>query len=101
VSADALTPGKNHILVEVDPEKVGQADAQGTTSLFVPRGPRAGDGKLTVNGKAEAEVHFANVNSGASETFDVGSDLGSPVSTDYQTPNRFTGKIDQVVIELK
>jgi len=39
----------------------------------------------------------------ASETFDVGVDLGSPVSLDYfeQRPFAFTGKIEQVKVELK
>jgi arylsulfatase len=30
----------------------------------------------------------------------VGSDLGSSVSPDYKSPNRFTGKIDTVKIQL-
>jgi arylsulfatase len=34
----------------------------------------------------------------ASETFDVGCDLGSPVSLDYHGPARFTGTIDRVHI---
>jgi arylsulfatase len=39
----------------------------------------------------------------ASETFDVGVDLGSPVSVDYfeRRPFAFNGKIDEVRVELK
>jgi len=39
----------------------------------------------------------------ASETFDVGVDLGSPVSLDYfdRRPFAFTGKIEKVLVELK
>jgi arylsulfatase len=39
----------------------------------------------------------------ASETFDVGLDLGSPVSLDYfdRRPFRFTGRINGVSVELK
>jgi arylsulfatase len=39
----------------------------------------------------------------ASETFDVGVDLGSPVSLDYfdRSPFPFDGKIEKVVVELK
>jgi hypothetical protein len=39
----------------------------------------------------------------ASETFDVGVDLGSPVSLDYfdRRPFLFTGKINKVVVQLK
>ena len=39
----------------------------------------------------------------ASETFDVGVDLGSPVSLDYfdRRPFRFDGAIEDVRVELK
>ena len=39
----------------------------------------------------------------ASETFDVGVDLGSPVSLDYfdRRPFAFTGQIGKVEVELK
>jgi len=39
----------------------------------------------------------------ASETFDVGVDLGSPVSRDYfdRRPFAFDGKIDTVSVTLK
>ena len=39
----------------------------------------------------------------ASETFDVGVDLGSPVSLDYfdRAPFKFDGKIEKVIVELK
>jgi arylsulfatase A-like enzyme len=39
----------------------------------------------------------------ASETFDVGVDLGSPVSLDYfdRAPFKFDGKIEKVTVELK
>ncbi len=38
----------------------------------------------------------------ASETFDVGVDLGSPVSIDYfdRRPFRFDGKVQKVAVEL-
>jgi arylsulfatase len=39
----------------------------------------------------------------ASETFDVGVDLGSPVSLDYfdRRPFQFTGNIEKVDVQLK
>ena len=39
----------------------------------------------------------------ASETFDVGVDLGSPVSLDYfdRAPFKFDGKIEKFEVELK
>ena len=39
----------------------------------------------------------------ASETLDVGADLGSPVSLDYydRAPFKFDGKINKLTVELK
>jgi arylsulfatase len=37
----------------------------------------------------------------ADETFDIGEDTGSPVSTAYISPNQFTGTIKKVVIDVK
>jgi hypothetical protein len=101
VSSQALQPGKAHIVLDLVPESTPAADAKTTAPPLVPRGPRPGTAKLTINGQPEGEAQFANVNGSSNETLDIGSDLGSPVSTEYQTPNRFVGKIDQVTIELK
>jgi arylsulfatase len=35
------------------------------------------------------------------ETFNVGMDIATPVSEDYQSPFRFTGGLEKVTIELK
>ena len=35
------------------------------------------------------------------ETFNVGMDIGTPVSEDYQSPAKFTGELEKVTIELK
>ena len=37
----------------------------------------------------------------ADETFDIGCDTGSPVSSDYKSPFRFGGKIKKVEIKLE
>ena len=37
----------------------------------------------------------------ADEDADVGADEGTPVTEAYKVPFKFTGKIDQVTIELK
>jgi arylsulfatase len=37
----------------------------------------------------------------ADEGTDVGEDAGTPVTEAYQTPFKFTGKIDKVTINLK
>ncbi len=57
---------------------------------------------LTINGVSQGKASFTNLNgSSYTETLDVGSDLGSPVSSVYQVPSRFAGKIDEVTIQLK
>ena len=35
------------------------------------------------------------------ETFNVGEDIATPVSEDYQSPFRFTGGLEKVTVELK
>lgn len=61
---------------------------------------------LTVDGREVARTTVKRTVPAAftaSETFDVGVDLGSPVSLDYfdRRPFAFTGKIDTVGVELK
>jgi arylsulfatase A-like enzyme len=90
VSQGPLPPGKAHIVLEVQPDPGAGI------------GPKPGTALLTVNGVAAGKARFTNlVGSSYTETLDVGSDLGSPVSADYQVPNKFTGKIEQVTIQLK
>ena len=56
----------------------------------------AGDKKLTRLPRRSAIVAFS-----ADEACDVGSDTGSPASTDYgPTGNRFTGAIDWVQLDI-
>jgi arylsulfatase len=59
-----------------------------------------GKGRLSVNGHqvAEGDIHQFG---GFGETFDVGSDLESPVSAAYETPFSFNGKIDKITLDLK
>jgi arylsulfatase len=97
VASEPLQPGKAHIDLKLTPNESDNKEA-------APSGPRhlaSATGQLSINGKPEGEAQFTNVNLGSSETLDVGSDLGSPVSPDYKSPNRFTGKIDKVTIEIK
>ncbi|QDV18755.1 Arylsulfatase [Gimesia panareensis] len=59
---------------------------------------------LTINGKqvARGEVpHVVPARFSATETLDIGADLGSTVSEDYTAPHAFSGKIEKVNIELK
>jgi len=89
-SGEKLAPGQHRI--EVD------------TTLARPGAP-AGvvikvDGKETARTTVKRTVPAAFT---ASETFDVGVDLGSPISLDYfdRRPFAFTGEIKKVLVELK
>jgi arylsulfatase A-like enzyme len=63
-----------------------------------------GTGKLFINDKQVGEEKIArtapNVNS-IDENFNVGMDLGTPVSDDYQSPFKFTDTLEHVTIDLK
>jgi arylsulfatase len=58
------------------------------------------DGKEAATGTVSRTVPAAFT---ASETLDVGVDLGSPVSLHYheRAPFRFEGEIERVTVELK
>ena len=65
---------------------------------------RPGVGRLTVNGEEVASSHlslFGGFRSIGTETLDVGKDLGSPVSPDYDSPFAFTGRVEKAEIDLK
>jgi arylsulfatase A-like enzyme len=86
---DKLTPGKHRIVI--------------TTTLQRPGAPA----KVTINidGMDEGDCDVKRTVPAAftaSETFDVGVDLGSPVSLRYshKAPFHFDGKIDKVKVTL-
>ena len=91
-SQEKIASGKHTVVVD--------------TTLKVPKPGAPADIMLSVDGR---EVARATVKMTvpaaftASETFDVGTDLGSPVSRDYfeRAPFKFDGKISQVKVELK
>jgi hypothetical protein len=91
-SKDKLAPGKHTIVVD--------------TTLKAPRPGSPVDIVLSVDGQEVART-LAKITIpaafSASETFDVGVDLGSPVSRDYfeRRPFKFDGKIGKVNVELK
>lgn len=65
---------------------------------------RGGAGRLTVDGKAVDEKRIRiTVPSlfSIDETFDVGTDTGTPVSDEYTVPFRFTGKLHKVTIDIR
>jgi len=89
-SSEKIAPGKRRI--EVD------------TTILKPGAPA--EVVIKVDGKEAARTTVKRTVPAAftaSETFDVGVDLGSPVSLNYfdRRPFAFTGKIEKVKVELK
>ena len=75
-------------------------------SETIPKPGAPADVVLKVDGKEVAKTTVKRTVPAAftaSETFDVGVDLGSPVSTEYfdRAPFKFDGKIEKVVVVLK
>jgi arylsulfatase len=66
---------------------------------------RPGAGTLTVDGQVvstQKMEHTVPLILPIDETFDIGSDTGTPVDdADYQVPFKFTGKIDKLTIKLE
>ena len=89
-SSEALSPGPNVIRMEFRYDGGGLGKG-GTATLFV-NGKKVGEGRI----EKTAWGRFS-----ADETFDIGEDSGSPVSTAYASPNRFTGTIKKVVIDTQ
>jgi Sulfatase len=91
-SAEKITPGKHTIVV--------------STTLKAPKPGAPADIVLTVDGNEVARTTpkmTVPAAFTASESFDVGMDLGSVVSRDYadRRPFKFEGKIGSVKIDLK
>lgn len=90
-SKDRIAPGKHRIEVK--------------TTMKDKRPLSAAEVVITVDGKEAVRTTVARTVPAAftpDETFDVGMDLGSPVSLDYfdRAPFRFNGKIQKVSVEL-
>ena len=78
-----------------------------------PAGPSApqriafratGTARISINGTLAMEgriLHAAGVSPFGGETFDIGSDLGTPVSDEYATPFAFTGALETVRVDLQ
>ncbi|REJ90676.1 MAG: arylsulfatase [Planctomycetota bacterium] len=92
VSDDVVTAG-DHELTMVFTYEGGQGEVGkgGTIMLSV-------DGKQVGNGKVErtTPMKFS-----LSENQDIGTDTGTPVTYDYQTPFKFEGKLEKVIIKIR
>ncbi len=91
VTADEPIPAGDHELRMEFNYDGGGLGKGGTVTLFY-------DGKAVGTGRVEQTEPMAF---SADEACDVGSDTGSPTSTDYGAHgNKFTGSIDRVVIDI-
>jgi arylsulfatase len=88
-----LPSGKVQVAFEYTQQDGGDMTTGGTGKLFI-NGQPAGEGKID----KVVPVRFS-----ATETMDIGMDLGAVVSESYQkeAPFAFTGKIEKVTVELK
>jgi len=84
-----LPSGK--VQLKMDFQYDGGGEGKGGTATLYVNGKKAGEGRI----KKTVPVRYGI------DTFDVGMDQNSPVSFAYKTPNKFTGKIEKVTIDLK
>jgi arylsulfatase len=98
---EALTPGKHVVEFDFKYDGLGA----GTLAFNNMSGiGRSGTGVLKVDGKEVATQkmeHTIPLILQWDETFDVGSDTGTPVEDkDYQCPFPFTGKLNKLTLKL-
>lgn len=89
-----LPPGKHTIVVNYQQAPhSGRSNIGGDVTINI-------DGDQVAQGRVEKVVPFRF---STTETFDIGMDLGSTVSSSYydKAPYAFTGTIDKVVVDLK
>jgi arylsulfatase len=97
----ALSPGKHTLLFDFKYQGLGFATLAFNNMSGIGQ---PGTGELKVDGKVvstQKMEHTIPIIMQFDETFDVGSDTGTPVNDkDYQVPFAFTGKLDKLTIAL-
>jgi arylsulfatase A-like enzyme len=98
---EALSPGKHTLEFDFKYDGLGF----GTLAFNSVSGlGRSGTGTFKMDGKTIATQkldHTVPLTLQWDETFDIGSDTGTPVDdSDYQVPFKFTGKIDKLTIAI-
>jgi hypothetical protein len=100
-AAETLTPGKHTIEYDFKYDGLGFATLACNNITGIGR---PGTGTLKVDGKVVSTQTLERTVALTlpwDETFDIGSDTGTPVSDqDYQVPFRFTGKIDKLTFAI-
>jgi hypothetical protein len=97
VASEPLPAGKITVAVEFTP------DPGAPEQLAVPFAPArlvGGVITLSINGKTVGSGHIPGIGNNT-DTFDIGYDRGSPVSTSYASPFAFTGEVESIKVELK
>lgn len=89
VADQTLPAGPVAVRYEFTPDKPGFHQG-GSARLY------AGE-RLLAEGRIERTIVRP---AGLGETFDIGFDAGTPVSTEYEQQGRFTGKINKVEVKL-
>jgi len=97
VSSVPLPSGKVEVatVFTVDPNEKGTGIMAATA--------RPGTATMFINGRKVGETRFSqfgDFRTSINESFDVGKDTGSPVSTAYEAPNAFIGSVEKVTIDL-
>jgi len=99
--AEALAPGKHRLEYDFKYDGLGFATLAFNNISGIGR---PGTGTFKVDGKVMSTQTLKRtvpLTLPWDETFDVGSDTGTPVDDrDYQVPFRFTGKIDKLVVSI-
>lgn len=96
VAALPVPPGKVRIVYEFTADL-----SQGFKEHTPGKSITPGHGRLSVNGAPAGERDFSWFGGFMVDTFDLGCDLGSPVSDDYASPFSFNGRVEKVTLELK
>jgi hypothetical protein len=98
---DALRPGKHTLVYDFKYDGLGAATLAFNSMSGIGRG---GSGTLSVDGNVVATESMQRtipLTLPWDETFDIGSDTGTPVDdADYQVPFAFNGKIDKLTIAV-
>jgi len=71
---------------------------------FNKTGPYAGVGTLLINGKEEGQIsinHTVPTRYSYEEGLEIGQDPQTPVSESYESPFKFNGALEKVVLEVK
>ena len=99
--ADALSPGKHTIEFDFKYDGLGMGTVAFNNMSGIGQG---GTGVLKVDGKEVASQkmdHTLPLILQWDETFDIGSDTGTPVDDkDYQCPFAFTGKLNKLTLKV-